>query len=370
MVTTEDFPTWVEINLSAVEQNTRFFMELTGVPVMAVIKADAYGHGAIEIGRTALDAGATWLAVARYCEASVLRMAGITAPILVLGMITPGEVDEAIANSVTVTLHSFEVADLFSQRASAIGKPVNAHLKIDTGMGRLGVLPDQVVKLAQYVEKIGGIHLDGVYSHFAMSHNFNHPFTSYQIGVFTNAVESLREVNVKPRWVHIADTASAMVNSDSYFNMVRIGSGILGIWPIEDSPCPYDLRPAFSWKARLASCKTLPKGWSIGYGQTYILPEDQIIGVIPVGYVDGLRRTTGNEVIIDNQRVPVIGRICVDQAMILLPKQYPIGTEVTIIGSQEIETITLDECAARWKTVAVDVSSSINFRVPRYVIRG
>ncbi len=361
----ENYPTWVEIDLSAVDQNTRYCLKHTGVPLMAVVKANAYGHGAVEVGTTALKAGATWLAVARYCEAQVLRNAGITAPILVLGMVTPGEVDQAIAQNVTMTLHSFEVADLLSQRAKAAGKPACAHLKIDTGIGRLGVLPEQVVELARYVEKAGGIQVDGLFSHFAMADNEDHPLTVLQIKRFKGAVEALDQAGIKPRWIHLSNTAGTLANPDARFTMTRAGSAVVGMWPFEKTPYPDYLRPAFSWKARLASAKILPKGWGIGYGQTYILPEDQLIGAIPVGYGDGFRRMPGNQVIIDGQIVPVVGRVCMDQTMILLPKKYPLGTEIVIIGTQGNATITVDDCADRWKTAMVDVSSNVNFRIPR-----
>ena len=366
--TIENEPTWIEVNLSAVEDNTRYCMQLTRVPLMAVIKADAHGHGAVEVAKAALHAGASWLAVARFIEARALRQEGIDAPLLVLGMITPEDVDEAIHNNVTITLHSYEVADMLSGRARAVGKPANAHLKIDTGMGRLGVLSEQIVEFARYVEKNGDIRLDGLFSHFSMADFAEHPFTSTQIERFEKAVDALDQVGIKPPWIHIANSSATLTRPKARFTMTRAGQAILGLWPFEDTPPSNELRPAFSWKTSLASAKCLPKGWKIGYGQTYTLPEDQVIGVIPVGYGDGFRRAQGNEVIIDGYIAPVVGRICLDQTMVLLPKEYPLGTEIVLIGSQGNAAIDISDVAKRWNTDSVGVCTGIHHRVPRRYI--
>ncbi|MCL4562743.1 MAG: alanine racemase [Chloroflexi bacterium] len=363
------YPTWLEVNLSAIEQNSRNVVQRTGVPLMAVVKANAYGHGSVEVSKAALAGGATWLGVARFGEARVLRQAGITAPILVLGMITPPEVDEAIAANVSVTLHSREVADMLSQRGKAVGKPVLAHLKIDTGIGRLGVQPGEVLELARYALSQGNIQIEGLFSHFAMADVEDHPLTAVQVSRFKGAVEALEQAGLLPRWVHLSNTAGTLVHPEARFTMVRAGSAVVGIWPFDHTPYPEYLRPALSWKARLASCKILPKGWGVGYGQEYILQQDEIIGVVPVGYGDGFRRQPGNEVLIDGRCVPVVGRVCMDQSMIRLPKAYPMGTEIVLLGKQGDAEISLDDLGKRWKTATVDVTAIINFRVPRIYVR-
>jgi alanine racemase len=366
----DQYPTWVEVNLSAVENNVKRTIEHVGVPLMAVVKDNAYGHGSVEVGKAALAAGATYLSVARFCEAMVLRHAGIQAPILSLGMVTPAEVDEAIANHVTVNLHSFEVAEMFAQRGRVAGKSVSVHLKVDTGMGRLGVQVNEIVKLARFALEKGNIQVDGMFSHFANADMVNDSLTPKQVIRFQQAVDALREEGICPPWLHLSNTAGTLVHPDARFTMVRAGSAVVGIWPFNyDLPYPEFLRPALTWKARLASCKMLPAGWAVGYGQLYTLSKNELIGVVPVGYGDGFRRTPGNEVLIGEQRVPVRGRVCMDQTMIHLPKEFPLGEEVVILGKQGDERIRLEDLALRYNTAQVDVSTMINFRVPRVYVR-
>jgi alanine racemase len=362
------FPNWIEINLSAIEHNTRYLLESTQKPLMAVVKADAYGHGSIEVGKTALKAGASWLAVARYGEARVLREAGIDAPILVLGMTTPDEVDEAIASGVTLTLYSVEVAHMFSERAKAAGMPVLAHLKIDTGMGRLGVFSEEAVSFAKYVQSLEGITVDGIYSHFAMATVPGDPLTPLQTKRFKQAVNSLKEADLLPKWVHLANSAGSYYEPDAHFNLVRAGSAVVGLAFRDNTPYPSTMRRSFQWKTRLASCKMIPKGWSIGYGQLYHLEQDELIGVIPVGYGDGYRRKYGNHVLIEGQRVPVVGAECMDQTMIRLPREYPLGTEVVLIGEQGDEAIYVEDICLTWKTIEVDVTTILNKRIPKIYI--
>ena len=361
----DSHPTWIEIDLSAVEHNVKYLLNKTQKPLMAVVKGNAYGLGSVKIGKAALEAGASWLGVARYGEAQVLRDAGISAPILVLGMVTPEEVKMAIQNDISVNLHGMDVARIFSESAKSTGKKVKAHLKVDSGMGRLGVYAEDAVKLAQYALELGGIELEGVFSHFAMASYSEHPHTKLQTERFAVAVESLKEAGLLPKWVHLANSAGAYYEADSYFNMVRAGSAVTGIKFRDDQPYPDDLCRCLTWKAKLASCKVLKKGWGVGYGLTYTTSEDEIIGSIPVGYGDGYRRGMGNEVLIDGQRIPVVGRECMDQTMLRLPKEYPIGTEVVLIGTQGNESIYLEDVAQKWDTVEVDVTTIINQRVPR-----
>ncbi|MDR3575399.1 MAG: alanine racemase [Anaerolineaceae bacterium] len=369
-MTIDQYPTWVEINLSAVESNVKRTIERAGVPLMAVVKDNAYGHGSVEVAKVAVAAGVTYLSVSRFSETRILRQAGIQVPILSLGMVTPAEVDEAIVSNVIVNLHSFEVAEMFAQRARAIGKPVTVHLKVDTGMGRLGVQVNEIVALARYALAQGNIQIDGMFSHFANADLVEDSLTPIQVIRFQQAVDALHEDGIYPRWLHLSNTAGTLVHPEARFTMTRAGSAVVGIWPFNyDLPYPEYLRPALTWKARLASCKILPAGWAIGYGQIYPLTQDELIGVIPVGYGDGFRRTAGNEVIIGGQKVPVRGRLCMDQTMIHLPKKYPFGEEVVLIGKQGDARIRLEDLALRYDTSQVDVSTGINIRVPRIYVR-
>jgi alanine racemase len=368
-MTLNSHPTWIEINLSAIEHNVKYILESTKKPLMAVVKGDAYGFGAIEVAKTALAAGASWLGVARYHEARSLRDAGIQAPLLVLGMTTPEEVDEAIRNRISLTMYDYEIAKMFSARAKIAGYPVLAHLKVDTGLGRLGVYPHEALGLAQHAIKLGHITLEGMYSHLAMSTEGGHPLTTTQIKRFKKAIKSLEEDDIQPRWIHMANSAGAYYEKDSHFNLVRSGSAICGLNFRNNIPYPSSMRRPLIWKARLASCKVIPAGWGIGYGLKYTPEVDEIIGVIPVGHGDGLRRDCGNEVLIDGQRVPVAGGECMDQTMLRLPREYPIGTEVVLIGRQGDEEIHVEDLSQLWRTSKSDVTGSISRRPPRIYTR-
>jgi alanine racemase len=358
--------TWLEINLAAVERNAGCIIETTGVDFMAVVKGNAYGHGAVDVGKAALKGGASWLAVARVNEAMDLRDARISAPILVLGMVSAAEVDAAIDNNVTLALPSFAAAEVFSRRAKALGKLLDVHLKVDTGMGRLGVLPDEVIALAQRVGELGGIRIDGLFSHFAMSDRDHDPFMHVQLGNFKSALRSLDDAALRPKWVHICNTGASLTLPEARFNMVRGGQSTVGFNPFSYRSRPEHLEQALTaWKARLVSCKRLPGGWGIGYGLEYSASGDEWIGVVSAGFGDGIRRVPGNEVLLDGQRLPVVGSTCMDQVMVRLPCEYPLDTEIVLLGTQGDEMITIEDIAGRYNTVHVDFMMGLTARVPR-----
>lgn len=361
-------PTWIEIDLSAVASNCAHIIRDTGTPLMAIVKAEAYGHGAVEVSRAAIEGGANWLGVARFGEARALRQNGIRTPILVLGMVTPEEVDEAIISDVTLTLHSLEALQLFSTRARAARQAVPVHLKVDTGMGRLGVFVEEIVSFTRQAQAAGGIYIDGIYSHLALGEDQN-PFNEIQCQRFDLAVRAMEESGLRPRWAHLANSAAAFYQPQSRYDMVRVGNVVLGLRIRIDQPLPGSYRPALTWKAQLASCRLLPTGWSVGYGRGYVTPHEELIGVIPVGYGDGLRRLPGNEIIIDGIKCPVVGRLCLDQLMVRLPRPYPMGEEVVLIGQQGDSSIWLHDLAALYQTSQVDLTSLIHSRVPRIYIR-
>jgi alanine racemase len=362
----QSYATWLEINLAAVERNTRYMTERTGVAFMGVVKGNAYGHGAVEIGKAAVKGGASWLAVARVSEGMALRAAGISVPILVLGMPPYGQIDLAIANSLTLPLPSFEAAEMFAQHAQALGRPLQVHLKVDTGMGRLGVLPDEILPLAQRALELGGMDINGLFSHFGNSDAEDSPMMDAQLKHFKTALDALEGAGIQPKWVHLSNTGASLVYPAARFNMVRGGEAMLGFNPFSYRDLSEPLEPALTaWKARLVSCKTLPSGWAVGYGSTYVTEGEEIIGVISAGFGDGIRRLPGNEILIEGQRVPVVGATCMDVVMVKLPQAYPLDTEVTLIGTSGSETITIEDVAARYNTVHVDFMMGVTARVPR-----
>jgi len=354
-------PTWIELDLQAVTDNCAHIIRDTGTPLMAVLKGDAYGHGAVQAGRAALAGGAAWLGVARYGEARVLREAGLQAPILVLGMVTAEEVDQAIAAGVTLTLHSRATLELFAARAA--GRELAVHLKLDTGLGRLGVLPGEIVAFAREAAR-AGLRVDGMFSHLAAAEQ-DHPLNGLQQRRFREALGGLEAAGLRPRWAHLANSAAAFLLPGARHDLVRVANVVLGIRIRPDQPLDPKYRPALTWKARLASCRELPAGWGVGYGQTYVTPGPELVGVVPVGYGDGLRRVPGNQVLIGGARCPVLGQLCLDQLMVRLPRPFPEGEEVVIIGAQGGEAIWLHDLAALYGTSQVDIATHLHQRVPR-----
>jgi alanine racemase len=195
------------------------------------------------------------------------------------------------------------------------------------------------------------------------------PLTPLQTKRFHQVANELKEASLLPKWVHLANSAGTYYEPDSYFNLVRAGSAVVGLAFREETPYPETMRRSFSWKTQLASSKVIPAGWGIGYGQTYHVEKDELIGVIPVGYGDGYRRKFGNHVLIDGKKAEVVGTECMDQTMIRLPQKYPMGTEVVIIGEQGEEAIYVEDICVTWKTLEVDVTTILNKRVPRVYIR-
>jgi alanine racemase len=365
---TETYPTWIEINLPAITSNCARIIRETGTRLMAIVKADAYGHGAVEVSCAAVEGGASWLGVARFGEARVLRQNGIRVPILVLGMVTPDEVDEALASDVTLTLHNLETLQLFSARASVARKPVMVHLKVDTGMGRLGIFAEEAVRFARQAQAAGGIHMDGMYSHLSVAEE-QHPLNELQHQRFDLAVHAMEDSDLRPPWVHLANSAGAFYQPQSRYDMVRVGNVVLGLRIRVDQPLPDGYQPALTWKAQLASSRLLPGGWSVGYGAAYVTSHEEIIGVVPVGYGDGLRRFPGNHVLIGGIKHPVVGSLCLDQLMVRLPHHFPMGEEVVIVGQQGNSALWVHDLAALYQISQVDFTSLVHRRVPRIYIR-
>lgn len=363
------YPTWIEINLSALEHNARIISEHVKVPVLAVIKDNAYGHGSVEAGKSFLAGGATWLAVVRCAEARALREAKVTAPILIFGGAVPEEIDEAIAQDLTLPLYDFESVELFSQRAKALGKTIKVHLKVDTGMGRFGVFPEEATQLAQKAIAAGGIEVDGVFSHLALAGDPGETLTPLQIQRFKSTLQSLHEAGIHPRWTHLANSSGITWEPGAYFNLVRAGGILYGLGRDRaGSPFENRLRRAFTWKASLMSCRQFPAGWGIGYDQSYTTREGDIIGVVPVGHGDGFRRFKGNQVLLAGQRVPAIGLVCMDQFMVLLPQMYPKHTEIVLVGKQGEQEITPEGLNKLWASSMSGVFL-VNSRVPRLYYR-
>jgi alanine racemase len=363
-------PTWIEINLSAIENNTRYVLEKTGVAVLAVVKTNAYGHGAVETSRAVLHAGATWLAVVRLEEVAELRKAGIESNIMLFGGVTPAEVDQALEMDAVLPMYDLELAKILSQRAVALGKSMRVHIKVDTGMGRFGVFPQEALEFARQLMALERLEVEGLMSHLAVTGREANLEGPTQISRFKSVVDAFRKEGILPRWVHLASSSAILQEPDSYFNMVRAGGVIYGLGDSSDTRGNMlpGLRRAFTWKAQLMSVKRFPEEWTVGYGATYMTRKNEVIGVVPVGHGDGYLRIPGGEVLQDGHRVPIVGKICMDQMMVSLPRMVPLGTTVVLVGEQEGGVIAPQELARRWGSATTAVTN-VNKRIPRIYVR-
>jgi len=367
MTSQDSYSTWAEVDLGAIKENVRYFLQSTGKQFMAVVKAEAYGHGAIPIAKTALQAGASWLGVARAGEALDLRAAGIDEPIFLLGWTPPARLDELIQANISLTFWSnAQLADI-SRAAEKVGGRALVHLKIDTGMSRVGVKPEEATPLAQETERIPSVHLEGVFTHFAKADELDPASTDSQLRMFKEIVSRWESSGLRPPLVHCANSAAALRRPEAWYDLVRVGIAMYGLHPSSACKLPGVVRPALAWKSSLSQVKVLSPGRGISYGHIYTTVAEERIGTIPVGYADGFRRVEGNEVLVRGKRVPVVGRVTMDQIMVqldALPAAEP-GDEVVIIGSQKAERISAEDVADRWGTINYEVTSGIMKRVPR-----
>ncbi len=365
--------TWVEIDLSAIQNNLRRMKALANTRVMAVVKANAYGHGAVEVARAAASAGADWLGVARAAEGLALRQGGLSLPILVLGYTPPvAEAAEALGADLSLTIFDFESAQACAALARALNRRAKVHVKVDTGMGRLGVLPDETPEFIRAARALDDIAVEGVFTHFAGSDLADQNSALKQLAQFEGVLHALHEKEpLAPGapLVHAANSAAALALPASRYDLVRMGIALYGLSPSAAVPCPPGFTPALTWKATVAQVKTLPPGHGVSYGGEYVTKEAETIAVIPVGYADGYRRVPKNvnQVLIRGQRAPVRGRVCMDQIIAGVSHIPDVqqGDEVVLVGQQDSETMSADEVARRWGTINYDVTSGIMARVTR-----
>ncbi len=362
---------WLEIDLGALRNNIRQFQKITARPVMAVVKANAYGHGMVEIARAALEAGAGWLGVARVEEALALRHAGMTAPVLVMGYTMPQRVAEAAALNITLAVGDPQVAIEYSQAAQAAGMQARVHAKIDSGMGRLGVLAEDGMTFVRLLASLPGLELEGLFTHFARADEPALDTTLGQIRRFQTLVDALTAQHLRPKIVHAANSAASLYFPAAYYDLVRPGISIYGLNAAATAPVPDSFRAVLTWKTRLASVKVLPAGHGVGYGHRYVTPRAMRVGVLAVGYADGMRRMLNvNACLVGGQRLPIIGTVCMDQVMTPLDSvpDARVGDEVVLIGRQGSASISADDLAAAWGTINYEVTCGMAARVPRIFI--
>ena len=370
-------PVWAEVNLNAIASNVRNLKSITapGAAMMAVVKANAYGHGAVPVARTALENGATLLGVARVSEGIMLRQAGIEAPILVLGFTVPADFNNLISYQLTQTIYNFETAELLSTAAARAGKKAQVHIKVDTGMGRLGFLPGQTaVKAIANIARLPNIDAEGIFTHFADADSQDKTYTLAQCHKFNGLLGALAVEGVEFRYRHAANSAGIIDLPATHLDLVRAGIALYGIYPSNEVNRERAvLRPAMQLKAQVAHVKSVPVGTGISYGVTHRTRGDTVIATIPAGYADGYNRllSSRGEILARGIRVPVVGRICMDQFMVdvgNVPDLEP-GEEVVLMGSQGDGCISADEIAGKIGTIAYEVLCAVSARVPRYYVK-
>lgn len=366
-------PTWVEIDLGAVANNVQRLKELVGpeVRLLAVLKADAYGHGAVKMARTVLRHGAAWLGVACLGEALMLREQGIEAPILILGYTPAWQARETVRHDVRATVFSLEVAQALSRAALDLDRPVRVHVKVDSGMGRLGLLPEEALAFVRDIAQLPGLVAEGIFSHLATADEADLSYARWQRERFSALLVALERDGLRPELVHLANSAAALRLPETRYDMVRVGIALYGLNPSAEAPLPPGFRPALTFKSQIAQVKSLPEGAFVGYGRGHRLGRPSRLAVIPVGYADGFRRAPQHwgEVLVRGQRASLVGRVSMDQATIDVTDipQVRAGDEVVLIGSQGEDRISVDEVAASLGTINYEVVSQILARVPRVV---
>lgn len=359
--------TWVEINLDHIYENVRsikMFMS-EGTEIIAVVKANGYGHGDFQVAKVALEAGATMVAVSLLDEALSLRRQGITAPILMLGASRPEDAHIAAENQIMLSVFQKEWLQKAKHYLSDTDQ-LHIQIKIDSGMGRIGIRDKtELKKVETMIRKDSRFILKGVFTHFATADELDLSYFYQQMERFQ---ELLNELTEKPRYIHCGNSAAALRFPQTHMNAVRLGISMYGLTP---SPAiqhelPVPLKESFSLKTKLIHVKKIQPGEKISYGAVYEAKSTEWIGTIPIGYADGwLRRLSGQEVLINGIRAPIVGKICMDQCMVRLPAYFPVGTIVTLIGSQNGANISTNEIAEKLETINYEVPNIISSRVPR-----
>ncbi|NCC32670.1 MAG: alanine racemase, partial [Chloroflexia bacterium] len=364
-----DRPTWLRVDLDAIATNIRWLQQLRGVPLMVVLKGDGYGHGAVRVARAALGAGASAVAVATLGEGRTLREQGILAPILVLGYTPPWQAEAIVGLGLDCTLFDEDTAQALSAAASS-GRRVRVHIKVDTGMARLGLAPNEVGPFLSRLRQLPGLEVVGIYTHFASADADDLAQTTTQIERFRRLLDELATAGLRPPLAHAANSAATLRLPTACFDMIRPGIACYGLAPAPTVPLPSALRPTLSFHSEIAQIRDHPEGTPISYGGNYITRRHSRIATIPVGYADGLRRSPAwREVLVRGQRAPLVGRICMDYAMLDVTDLAEVrrGDPVVLIGSQGNDAITADEVAIWLNTITYDVVTGILPRVPREV---
>lgn len=362
--------TFVEIDLDALKENLLKVRESVGqkTRILAVVKADAYGHGAFPVSKKALESGADMLGVAIVEEGIELRQKGISAPILVMGGVLEDQVECIIDYDLSLALFSLRIAKILSARASEKKKTVKVHVKIDTGMRRLGIHCDEALDFIKKVCGLQGLTIEGVMTHLACADEIKSGFTETQLKRFDKILKEIDAMGLKIPLVHAANSAAIINFPESYYSMVRPGIMLYGSCPGEKRR-DVELKPVMIWKTKVIDLSRVDRGEGIGYGQKYFTKRKSMVAILPVGYTDGYSRLLSNrgKVIIHGKRVPILGTVCMDMCMVDVTDipDIRIGDEVVLMGGQGDERITAEEIADIMHTISYEVFCKVSKRVPR-----
>jgi len=367
---------YAEINLDAIAHNVQELRRITdpSAELIAVVKADGYGHGAKMVSKTALENGATRLAVAFIDEALELRKAGIKAPILILGYTAPELAEEAVANDLTVTVFSKEIVEALSQKSQELNKPAKVHVKVDTGMTRIGVWPEETLDFIRWLKGKEGIELEGIFTHFAAADEKDKSYTEKQFASFCKVLKELEEAGINIPLPHCANSAAIIDLPSTHLKAVRAGIAIYGLWPsaeVDHTKCI--LKPAMSFKTRVTQVKKVPAQVSVSYGRSYRTKRESKLATLAVGYADGYTRMLSNkaQVLLRGKRVPVVGRICMDQCVVDVTDlpEVEVGDEAVLFGFQGEQFLPVEELSEILGTISYELICAVGKRVPRIFYR-
>lgn len=366
-------PARAEIDLGAVAHNVRLLRAASApAQLMAVVKADGYGHGAVPVARAALEAGATWLGVAMVDEAVVLRDHGIEEPILVLSEPRPGEMATAIDQRVRLAVYTEAGIAAAAAAAEVAGAVLPVHLKVDTGMRRVGAAPEETPTLAAAIGAQPALDLEGLWTHCAVADEPENEFTAVQIERFEEVLAAVVAQGIEPRVVHAANSAASIAHPTSRYDVVRCGIALYGVAPSAGTDGLVDLRPAMRLVSEITLVKRISAGDRVSYGHRYEAPRDATLATVPIGYADGVPRRlyeVGGEVLIRGRRFPIAGVVTMDQLMVDCgDEDVAVGDEVVLIGRQGDHEVTANEWGERLGTIGYEIVCGISARVPRVYV--
>ncbi|MDL1967175.1 MAG: alanine racemase [Deltaproteobacteria bacterium] len=370
---------WAEIDLKAIAYNILGLRRITNpkARLMAVVKANAYGHGIIEVARQSLENGADALGVANIEEGIKIRKAGIDAPVLIFGYTPPAYVKNLIEFALTQTVYSYETSEELSQNANTYGKKIKVHIKVDTGMGRLGILrgiKNNSLSEVESISRLPMLELEGIYTHFATADKSDRSYAGKQFEIFMDFLNQLRIAGLEIPVTHAANSAAIINMPETHLDMVRAGISIYGLYASEEvDKSIIKLKPAMELKTKIIHLKKVPAGFKVSYGITYETEKPTTIATVSIGYADGLNRllSSNGRMLVCSQSAPIVGRICMDLTMLDVGEipEVVMEEEVVVFGKQGNSSITVDKIASSINTINYEVVSTIMERVPRIYLR-